>query len=85
LVARRGEAAGDQFAIRQILGILGRRGSDGAGDKDVEQLTGGGLVEFAFDKGGTGLQIRGGYSWLNFADHSRETRPYIGAGLYRRF
>jgi hypothetical protein len=57
----------------------------GQGDKDVQQLSGGGLVEFAFDKGQTGLQIRGGYSWLNFADHSRDTKPYVGAGLYHRF
>ncbi len=57
----------------------------GQGDKDVSELSSGGLVEFAFDKGQTGLQIRGGYSWLNFADHSSDARPYIGAGLYHHF
>jgi Cellulose biosynthesis protein BcsS len=57
----------------------------GQGDKDVQQLGGGGVVEFAFDKGQTGFQIRGGYSWLSFADHSREARPYLGTGLYHRF
>jgi len=55
------------------------------GATDVHQLSGGGLLEFDFDKGETALQIRGGYSWLTFADHSHDQRPYAGATLYHHF
>jgi hypothetical protein len=54
------------------------------GDKDVRQLSGGGVVEIDF-KNATGFQIRGGYSWLSFADHSSDARPYFGGGVYHRF
>ena len=55
------------------------------GATDVHQLSGGGLVEFDFDKGQTALQLRGGYSWLAFADHTHDQRPYAGATLYHHF
>jgi hypothetical protein len=55
------------------------------GSTDVHQLGGGGLVEFDFQGGSTALQLRGGYSWLTFADHSHDQRPYAGATLYHHF
>jgi hypothetical protein len=55
------------------------------GATDVHQVSGGGLVEFDFEGGATALQLRGGYSWLTFADHSKDQRPYAGASLYHHF
>jgi len=49
-------------------------------DKDVTQLSSVGLVEIDFGKGEIGRQIRGGYSWLAFDDHSRIQRSQQGAG-----
>jgi outer membrane protein assembly factor BamA len=57
----------------------------GQGNKDIRQYGVGGLVEFAFDKLQTSLQIRAGYSWIDFSDHTKDSRPYIGAGLYHHF
>jgi len=57
----------------------------GQGNKDVGQFGGGGIVEFAFDKGESSVQIHGGYSELSFSDHSTDSRPYIGVGLYHHF
>jgi hypothetical protein len=55
------------------------------GATDVHQMSGGGLVEFDFQGGNTALQLRGGYSWLAFADHTHDQRPYAGATLYHHF
>ena len=55
------------------------------GATDVHQVGGGGLVEFDFQGGNTALQLRGGYSWLTFADQTHAQRPYAGATLYHHF
>jgi len=69
----------DAFAV-----FLGADVTD-QGATDVQQLSGGGLVELDFDRGTTALQIRGGYSWLTFSDSSKDQRPYFGATLYHHF
>lgn len=53
------------------------------GDEDVQQLSSGGLIELDFDKDDNGLQLRGSYSWLRFAGHSSDARPYV-VGLCHR-
>ena len=55
------------------------------GNNDARQVSGGGLAEIAFDQGKSALQLRAGYSWFTYPDHSKLERPYLGAGLYHRF
>ncbi len=55
------------------------------GNDETRQLSGGGLAEIAFDRGKSALQLRAGYSWFTYPDHSKLERPYLGAGLYHRF
>ena len=45
----------------------------------------GGMFEIAFPRKRTSLQFRTGYTRQNFADGSAESKPYFGAGIYRRF
>jgi len=57
----------------------------GQGNDEAHQISAGGLTELAFDQGRSALQLRAGYSWFNYPDHSKIERPYVGAGLYHRF
>src|SRR5882762_808726 len=55
------------------------------GNNEARQLSGGGLAEIDFDQGRSAFQLRAGYAWFTYPDHSTLERPYLGAGLYHRF
>ncbi len=55
------------------------------GNTAVRQLSAGGLLEFAFDKGETALLFRAGCAWLDFAGQSSNAGAYAGLTLSQRF
>jgi len=55
------------------------------GNYESQQVSGGGLAEMDFDQGRSAVQLRAGYSWFTYPDHSKLERPYLGAGVYHRF
>ena len=55
------------------------------GNYESQQVSTGGLAELDFDQGRSALQLRAGYSWFTYPDHSKLERPYLGAAVYHRF
>lgn len=57
----------------------------GQGNRDIRQFGGGGMFEIGFLRKKTSLQFRAGYNRQTFALGPAESKPYFGAGIYRRF
>ena len=55
------------------------------GNRDVHQLQAGALFEVGLPHAHGSLQFHSGYARLQFADASREARPYFGVGVYKAF
>jgi len=56
----------------------------GQGNRDVRQYQLGGVFELGWLAARSSLQIRTGYGRSVFTDGARESRPYLGIGIYRR-
>ncbi len=67
------------------MGLLLGAELTGQGNSNIQQYSAGPLVEIAFDSGHTSLQLRGGYSRIDYANHTSDSRPYFGAALYHQF
>ncbi len=57
----------------------------GQGNREVRQYGGGGMFEIGFLRQKTSLQFRAGINRQTFAVGPAESKPYFGAGIYRRF
>lgn len=55
------------------------------GNYDVRSYQAGGLIEIAFLRARGSLQLRGGYSRLEYSEAPAESKPYFGIGVYRAF
>jgi cellulose biosynthesis protein BcsS len=55
------------------------------GNRDAHAYQAGTLIALEFLRAHGSLQLRAGYTRLQYADHAVESKPYFGVGLYRAF